>query len=98
MRRAVELAVEYTRSSIETALPFIVTVEVFSDRRYQLAGCSIPDGSIRVERVYFNEDDEQIELLGWVDEEQSIEDIESAIHALMHDDLKEYPLKGDDNA
>lgn len=88
MKQAIELAIKYSKECIECDLPFIVTLRVEEYCRYQLSGCNIPDGSIRIEVVYLEGVKEQEELLDFFDEEDNIDEAEIRIKKLIKDDFE----------
>lgn len=85
MKQAIELALKYSKESIECDAPFIVTLRVEEHCRYQLSGCNIPDGSIRIEVVYLEKHKEQAELLDFCDENDSVDEIELRLAKLIED-------------
>lgn len=88
MKQAIELAIKYSKESIECDMPFVVTLRVEEYCRYQLSGCNIPDGSIRIEVAYFEKCDEEVELLDFFDEEDSVDEVELKLKKLIKDDFE----------
>lgn len=93
MENAVKLAFELNnRYEEETATPFVVTLHVERYRRYQLSGCNIPSEDIRVEVVYYDDNDDlQVECIGFIEDSGEVDSVDEAaayLHKLLHDDLK----------
>lgn len=88
MKQAIELAIKYSKESVECATPFVVTLRVEEYCRYQLSGCNMPDGSIRIEVVYLEKLDEEVELLDFFDEEDSVDEVELKLKKLIKDDFE----------
>lgn len=88
MKQAIELAIKYSKERIECDMPFVVTLRVEEYCRYQLSGCNIPDGSIRIEVVYLEKFKEEEELLDFFDEEDSVDEVELRLKKLIKDDFE----------
>lgn len=88
MKQAIELAIKYSKECIECDMPFVVTLRVEEYCRYQLSGCNIPDGSIRIEVVYLEKFKEEEELLDFFDEEDSVDEVELRLKKLIKDDFE----------
>lgn len=88
MKQAIELAIKYSKESIESATPFVVTLRVEEYCRYQLSGYNMPDGSIRIEVVYLEKLNEKVELLDFFDEEDPVDKVELGLKKLIKDDFE----------
>lgn len=73
------------------AVPFIITIEVLEDRIYTIEGENVWQGEFTVaKRVYIEDEDKtKFQILGYIDLN---DDVEDAVHKLMHDDLKKHPV------